>query len=159
VSVYREPVITVRPATASDVDALRRLTAAAFDKYVARLGCEPAPMHNDYPEAVSAGRVWVAVEGREIVGLALLVPHEDHLLLDTVAVAPGAQGRGVGGRLLELAEEQARRSGRPEVRLCTNELMTENLAYYPRRGYEETHRAEQHGFRRVYFRKPVGPPS
>ncbi len=31
--------------------------------------------------------------------------------------------------------------------------MTENLAYYPRHGYAETHRAEQDGFRRVFFRK------
>jgi N-acetylglutamate synthase-like GNAT family acetyltransferase len=151
-------VLTVRPATASDVDTLRRLTAAAFEKYVPRLGCDPAPMHNDYPEAVSAGRVWVAVEAGEIVGLALLVPHEDHLLLDTVAVSPDVQGRGVGGRLLEFAEEQARQGGRPEVRLCTNELMTENLAYYPRRGYVETHRVAENGFRRVYFSKPVEPP-
>jgi hypothetical protein len=33
--------------------------------------------------------------------------------------------------------------------------MTENLSYYPRHGYAETHRAEQDGFRRVYFRKPL----
>jgi hypothetical protein len=29
------------------------------------------------------------------------------------------------------------------------------LAYYPRRGYAETHRAEQGGFRRVFFRKSL----
>jgi hypothetical protein len=34
--------------------------------------------------------------------------------------------------------------------------MTENLSHYPQRGYAQTHRAEQHGFRRVYFRKPAG---
>jgi hypothetical protein len=31
--------------------------------------------------------------------------------------------------------------------------MTENLAYYRRHGYTETHRAGQDGFRRVFFRK------
>jgi hypothetical protein len=31
--------------------------------------------------------------------------------------------------------------------------MTENLAYCPRHGYTETHRAEQDGFRRVFFTK------
>ena len=30
-----------------------------------------------------------------------------------------------------------------------------NLSYYPRRGYVETHRAGQDGFRRVYFRNPL----
>jgi cation transport regulator ChaC len=33
--------------------------------------------------------------------------------------------------------------------------MIENLAYYPRRGYRETHRAVQHGFRRVFFAKDL----
>jgi len=33
--------------------------------------------------------------------------------------------------------------------------MTENLAYYLRRGRAETHRAEQDGFHRVFFRKPI----
>jgi hypothetical protein len=33
--------------------------------------------------------------------------------------------------------------------------MTENLAYYPRHGYAETHRAEQDGFSRVFFRKLI----
>jgi hypothetical protein len=43
--------------------------------------------------------------------------------------------------------------GLPEIRLYTNEAMTENLGYYPRRGYRETHRATQNGYRRVFFSK------
>jgi hypothetical protein len=42
-----------------------------------------------------------------------------------------------------------------EIRLYTNEAMTENLAYYIRHGYAETHRAGQDGFHRVFFRKPI----
>jgi hypothetical protein len=52
-----------------------------------------------------------------------------------------------------LAEDRARSLGLPEIRLYTNEAMTENLAYYPPHGYTETHRAQQDGFHRVYFRK------
>ena len=33
--------------------------------------------------------------------------------------------------------------------------MTENLRYYPRHGYIETHRGQQDGYDRVFFRKPV----
>ena len=47
----------------------------------------------------------------------------------------------------------ARELGQSEVRLYTNEVMTENLAYYPRRGYVETHRDEVNGFHRVFFVK------
>jgi len=68
-------------------------------------------------------------------------------------VRPSRQGRGAGSRLLALAEDEARRLRLSEIRLYTNEAMTENLAYYPRHGYAETHRAEQDGFRRVFFRK------
>jgi ribosomal protein S18 acetylase RimI-like enzyme len=77
------------------------------------------------------------------------------LLLENVAVLPTAQGRGIGSRLLALAEDQARGLRLCEIRLYTNEAMTENLAYYTRRGYAETHRAEQDGFRRVFFRKQL----
>jgi GNAT superfamily N-acetyltransferase len=72
-----------------------------------------------------------------------------------VAVLPAAQGRGSGARLLALAEDRARALHVPEVRLYTNTAMTENLTYYPRRGYTETHRAQQDGFDRVFFRKRV----
>jgi hypothetical protein len=34
--------------------------------------------------------------------------------------------------------------------------MTENLDYYPRKGYVETHRGEQVGYRRVFFTKTLG---
>jgi hypothetical protein len=53
------------------------------------------------------------------------------------------------------AEDRARHHGLGEMRLYTNEAMTENLAYYGSRGYAETHRAEQDGYRRVFFRKPI----
>jgi hypothetical protein len=54
---------------------------------------------------------------------------------------------------MALAESEGRRLELTEIRLYTNEAMTENRAYYPRHGYTETRRAEQGGFRRVFFRK------
>jgi GNAT superfamily N-acetyltransferase len=95
----------------------------------------------------------VAVEHGEIVGFAVLVGQPGHLLLENVAVLPAAQGRGIGTRLMTLAEDLARSLHLGEIRLYTNEAMTENLTYYPRHGYVETHRAEQDGFQRVFFRK------
>jgi GNAT superfamily N-acetyltransferase len=70
-------------------------------------------------------------------------------------LAPRAQNTGLGSRLLGLAEQHALTMGLPEIRLYTNEAMTENLAYYLRHGYAETHRAEQDGFHRVFFRKLI----
>jgi len=148
-------VVTVRLADQGDVDALCRIAAAAYQPYVARIGRAPAPMTADYAQAVRDRQAWVAVEDGQVTGFVILVARPGYLLLENVAVLPAAQGRGIGGRLLGLAEQHARSLGRSEIRLYTNEAMTENLAYYPRRGYTETHRAEQDGFRRVFFRKPL----
>lgn len=57
--------------------------------------------------------------------------------------------------MLDFADAQAREHGLAEVRLYTNEAMTENLAYYPRHGYVETRRATDHGYRRVFFTKQL----
>jgi ribosomal protein S18 acetylase RimI-like enzyme len=146
-------VLTVRRAGEGDIGALSAVAAQAYRGYVPRIGREPAPMTADYAQAVRSGLTWVAEADGEIVGLLVLVVHPDHLLLENVAVLPSVQRRGVGARLLALAEDEARARGLDEIRLYTNEAMTENLAYYPRHGYAETHRAEQDGFRRVFFTK------
>jgi GNAT superfamily N-acetyltransferase len=146
-------VLTVRRAETSDVGAFTVVATEAYRGYVARIGRRPAPMTADYAEAVRGGLAWAAVRDGEVVGLLVLAVKPDHLLLENVAVLPSAQGCGIGARLLALAEDQARELGRVEIRLYTNEAMTENLVYYPKHGYAETHRAEQDGFRRVFFRK------
>ena len=137
------------------MDALRSIAVVAYQHYVPRIGQAPAPMTADYVQAVRCRQAWVAVEGGQVIGFAILIAQPGYLLLDNVAVRPDVQGRGIGTRLLDLAEDHARSLHLGEVRLYTNEAMTENLSYYPRHGYVETHRAEQDGFRRVYFRKSL----
>ena len=74
---------------------------------------------------------------------------------DTIAVAPGAQGHGYGALLLARAEDDARELGLSEVRLVTNQAMTENQTFYPRHGYIETARGRQDGYDRVFYAKKV----
>jgi len=148
-------VVVIRRAGPGDVDALRAIAAAAYQKYVPRIGRAPAPMTADYAQAVRGRQAWAAIQDRQIVGFAVLIAKPGYLLLENVAVLPAAQGRGIGARLLCLAEDHARSLGLSEIRLYTNEAMTENLAYYPRHGYAETHRSEQDGYHRVFFRKPI----
>jgi N-acetylglutamate synthase-like GNAT family acetyltransferase len=145
--------LELRQAQRRDVAEIRAVAQAAYEPYVARIGRPPAPMTADYAAAVDRSEVWVAAADGAIAGLLVLVPFPDHLLLENVAVRPDAQGTGVGARLLALAEDQARHLGLTEIRLYTNVAMTENLAYYPRHGYTETHRAQGNGYSRVYFTK------
>ncbi len=146
---------SIRRATTADLTEIRRLITDAYTKYIERIGRPPAPMTADYAAALEHSRVWVLESGGAIVGALVTEDRTDHLLLETVAVAPGAQGSGYGRLLLERAERDAVELGLTEVRLYTNEAMTENLSFYPRHGYRETGRAQQDGFRRVYFSKTV----
>jgi GNAT superfamily N-acetyltransferase len=121
----------VRRAGPGDVDELRPIAAAAYQKYVGRIGRAPAPVTANYAQAVRDGQAWAAVEDGQIVGFAIVIAQPGYLLLDNVAVLPAAQGRGIGVRLLVLAEEQARGLGLGEIRLYTNEAMTENPCLLP----------------------------
>jgi GNAT superfamily N-acetyltransferase len=150
-------MLTVRKAAAQDLAGIRSTVAAAYATYAKRIGRPPAPVTADYAAVVARGEGWVAAAGDVVVGLLVLVARPGYLLLENIAVHPSAQGTGVGARLLALAEEQAARLGLTEIRLYTNVAMTENLAYYPRHGYAETHRAEEDGFQRVYFSKQLRP--
>jgi hypothetical protein len=53
-----------------------------------RIGRTPAPMTAAYAAAVRHQQAWVAAENSQLVGLAVLVPRPDHLLLGNVAVLP-----------------------------------------------------------------------
>ena len=146
---------TTRPARAADVAAVRQLVQAAYGHYPPILGVTPAPLTADYAALVAGGHVHVAEQDGSVVGVLVLEAYPDHLLVENVAVAPDAQGHGVGSTLLALAEQQAAGRGLTELRLFTHERMTDNLAYYPRRGYVETHRTDDGGFHRVHFAKSL----
>ncbi len=75
--------------------------------------------------------------------------------MDNVAVHPDYQGRGLGRKLMALAEKEARRMGFTTVTLYTNEHMIENLELYKKLGYTETARTIERGYQRVYMRKAL----
>ena len=143
----------LRDAVPTDREAVERLVEAAYGGYVERIGRRPAPMDADYAALIEAGLVTVAERDGALVGLLVLVPEADHLLVENVAVDPAAQRTGLGRRLMAHAEDEARARGLQELRLYTNEKMVENVAWYPRLGYRETERRAESGFSRVFFAK------
>ncbi|KAI0096621.1 acyl-CoA N-acyltransferase [Nemania sp. FL0031] len=145
----------VRIASESDLVAVRNVVGDAYTPYISLIGQKPGPLLDDYEALIRAGRVTV-VEIHEVVqGLLVLIPENGTMLLDNVAVAPSAQGLGLGRKLMAYAEQCARTAGCQLIRLYTNEAMARNIEYYARIGYVETHRAEEKGLKRVFMTKTL----
>lgn len=147
--------LSFRLAVAKDAAVVRALAREAYTHYVPRMGREPAPMTADYADQIAQGLVCVAEETGGLMGILVTYPKGNHLFVENVAVATGAQGRGVGRMLLEQAERMARDASLIALELYTNEKMTENLDWYPKLGFQETARIVEDGYSRVYFLKPL----
>lgn len=145
--------VVLRPATAADVPAISACARAAYEKYLPRMDRDPAPMVADFAAHVAASQVHVLIEDGGLLGYIVAMARANCWFVDNVALAPEHQGRGLGRRLMDLAEAAARQHGLPEVRLYTNVVMTENIGFYGRLGFIETGRVREHGFDRVYMAK------
>lgn len=120
--------------------------------YLSRMDKPPAPMLREYRAAVDAGIIWVT--GTPVAGLISITRVDDDIMLiENVAVHPDQQGTGLGRRLMEFAERQARERGITRLALYTNEVMTENQAIYHHLGYRVTSRGTEDGYRRVFMEK------
>jgi GNAT superfamily N-acetyltransferase len=149
------PAMKIRPADVADLPAIERIVRDAYTKYIERIGKPPGPMLDDYRAHVRAHAAWVLEIEKGVAGVIILLPEDSYLLLDNVAVDPARHGHGFGRVLMDFADQEARRRGYEELRLYTHAKMTENIAMYPRLGWQETGRGEQAGYDRVFYRKRV----
>jgi GNAT superfamily N-acetyltransferase len=144
-----------RLAVEGDLEELRQTIDAAYRKYLTRMDRPPGPMLEDLPPLIEAGALWVV--GRPIRGLICLIPAEASLLIEIVAVDPVAQGAGLGRRLMDFAQEQARHMGLTRLWLSTNEVMTENVSLYNHLGFREFDRRREAGYNRIFMEKMLAP--
>jgi ribosomal protein S18 acetylase RimI-like enzyme len=130
-----EPRLEARRARPADAEAIAALTREAYAKWVPVIGRAPKPMTADYHVAVRDHRIDLLCLDDRIVALVEMILEPDYLLIENLAVSPAFQGRGYGQRLLANAEFCALELGYSEVRLYTNKLFAENIAFYGKHGY------------------------
>ncbi len=134
----------IRPATAREIPALRRIERAAGAAY-ADVGLpevaadEPPPLVHLEAFRV-AGRAWVSTDAadRPIAYLvALVVDGRAHV--EQVSVAPAHRGNGLGAALVDHLAAWARAHGHAELSLTTFSDVPWNAPYYARLGFRELH--------------------
>ena len=145
----------IRAALPSEAEAVRALVERAYAPWVAIIGRRPAPMDDDYPRHIAAGKVFVFDLGGSIVAVVVIETGSEHMLADNVAVDPAHQGAGLGRQMLLFVETRARNLGLSEIRLFTHIRMTSNIRLYERIGFKQTHSAIVDGYHRVFMAKSI----
>lgn len=127
----------LRRGTLADSETIRDLTRLAYAKWIPLIGREPIPMTVNYARAVVDHMIDLYEVDGEAVALIEVVPQEQHLLIENIAVRPDHQGSGIGALLLSHAETIARSLHLAKLRLYTNAAFVSNIEFYSRRGFEE----------------------
>jgi len=150
------PNFIIRQGQVDDADRLRAIARGAYQQYVAEMGKEPAPMLTDYAKHLAQDTVVVAIsKQKKIAGFAILISKSDGYWLENIAVDQSMTGQGLGGLLLHHVESWLLAQGHKTIRLYTNIVMRQNMAWYQRRGYREYERKTEEGYERVFFLKEL----
>ena len=147
--------MNIRIVTEDEEQPIIECVDDAYRKYIDRIGKKPAPMLANYSELISKNYVYVAMDKEQLKGLTVLILKENYLLIENVAVYNIFQGQGIGRKLIEFAFMLGKEAGLQEVRLYTNELMVENLMYYPKFGFIVLNKSIENGYRRIYMSKSL----
>ncbi len=141
---------TIRRLDTNDcVEALTVLIHRAYKKN-ADLGFHFVATHQSSEvtrERLNSGIAFVAEQDGQIVGTITLefpieIPHGEYVtdrplaLFGQFAVEPGLQSQGLGRRLIETVEAEARRIGAKEICLDTAQAADHLVGYYQKLGYE-----------------------
>lgn len=141
------PGCTVRDATAADIEVCRGIAIAELRQN--RFHADPE-IDNGAADAVRAAwienairgradRVLVACIGDEVAGFNAMLRRDDATVIDLIAVAGSAQGRGVGRALVATIGRDGSVS---RIRVGTQAANTGSLAFYNSLGFQETDRQD-----------------
>ena len=148
---------TIVPAQLADAPAILALQKLAFEPEARACQVwEIPPLQETVDgirEHIRVATVLKATDGERLLGSVRGIVTGDTCLIRVLAVAPDAQGRGLGARLLGAIE-----AAHPEVRrfeLTTNMIMVGNVRFYLRHGYEVVEQLQHAPTIRLAFMRKV----
>ena len=149
-------MISIRPATSGDADALSLVgSATMLDTYADKVPGSDITAHclRRHSAAVYSAwladpevAIWIAeTSGRAAVGYLVLTPatlpdasaHADDLEVQRIYLMSRFQGTGIGYRLMNQAVAEARARGGRQLVLGVLQANTRAVAFYRRQGFRE----------------------
>lgn len=142
--------LVLRAATAADAAGVAATIAAAFEQYRGRLEPESGALRETTDgitaELARESGAIIAERNGRIVGCVMVKLVEDDLYFGRLSVVPEARGQGIGRRLVEAVEDEARRRELAGVRLGVRIVLVENQRFFLSLGYVEVSREAHEGF-------------
>ncbi|WP_426230843.1 GNAT family N-acetyltransferase [Pararhizobium sp. DWP3-4] len=136
-------------------DALLALILASFTYMQPRIDPPSSALLLTLPLLMEKARVekaYAAIENGQLLGCIFCKPEPpDCLYIGKLAVAPDAQGKGIGRLLLQAAEAYAVACGLPCLRLEMRIELTENHLVFAKWGFVRTAEGCHPGFSRPTF--------
>ena len=128
--------MTLREATAADVEAVAALINAAYVvEAFFKIGDRTSA--GEVRDRMQRGRFLVLDDDGALAGCVFVSAAGGRGYFGTLSVDPRRQGRGLGPRLIAAAEQWCRNAGCTEMELEVVNLRTELPSYYRRFGYVE----------------------
>jgi ribosomal protein S18 acetylase RimI-like enzyme len=133
---------SVRPMTARDLDAVRRVELGAGERFRSLQDARLARCADDEPFAaaellgyIGAGRAWVAVDGGAVAGFVVVDLVDGFAHVEEIAVATEFGQRGHGAALLAEVDRWASSAGVAALTLTTFRDVPWNAPWYRALGF------------------------
>jgi [ribosomal protein S18]-alanine N-acetyltransferase len=139
----KQRAISVRPWTPDDDAFVAELSEESFGEY--DVGPSRYLLHATHRHGI---RTWIALENEQPVGMLVLGRDASTWWVLAVAVTARARARGIGGRLMHVAERHALERGGRQLSLFTADSNLAALDLFLRRGFRIVRRQA-----RFYARK------
>ena len=152
--------VKIVPADLADAPALLAMQKLAFEPEARACQVWDIPPLQESVEGIREhirmATVLKAMDGERLLGSIRGLVTAGTCLIRVLVVAPEAQGQGVGALLLKAIE-----AAHPQVErfeLTTNMIMTGNVRFYLRQGYEVVEQLQHaNGIRLAFMRKAQAP--